>query len=313
MTELKYIFEKYHIHDFVFVDVGAKDFLDFFPEIAAMTHVHGFEPTPEEFHKLKERYNQHPFKALYLRELGLSDKQGEAEFWITDHASMSSLLEPDTHNYSKHFGKYKEYKHWEKSIQANKKIKIALDTADAYFKDFPDPIDYMKIDTQGSELLILRGAEGLLKQRKINVLKVEVSTIPIYKDQAVFSDIDQFLRSHDFTLVDFMTYRDTYKPVFGSSKNHAHYAPCGDAIYVLNDRNEDQETRIRKGLILSWLGYRSLAIHFLQDAGLSASEIAIMNEIPSVQDKSFFSGLLMNITPPALYRLMKKIQWRLRK
>ena len=310
MMELKHILDTYHIHDVVFADVGAKNTLEYCETLAAITHFHGFEPNPVEYLKLRDRYNINPFKSFQLHELGLSDHNGEAELWITQSNSMSSLLEPDPHNYERHFGSYKEYNRWEKDIKSEKKIYIKLQTADTYFYDFPGAIDYLKIDTQGSELQILEGAKGLLEQQRIYVLKVEVSTIPVYKGQALFSDIDLFLRKYGFILVDFMTYRKEYKPLFESKNQHAHYSPCGDAIYVLSTDQDSENTLIRKSIILNWLGYRSLATHYAKQAGLSAEEIELLEQIPCVHDKPFYKRFIKNMTPPALFHFLKKILWQ---
>ena len=56
--------------------------------------------------------------------------------------------------------------------------------------------DYLKIDVQGAELDVLRGAERQLQT--ITVVHVEVEFVPIYRGQPLFADIDQFLRAHGF-------------------------------------------------------------------------------------------------------------------
>lgn len=59
-------------------------------------------------------------------------------------------------------------------------------------------VDAMKLDTQGSELQILRGARRLL--RGVRVLEVEVAFNPMYRNQPLFADVDRFLGAHGFTL-----------------------------------------------------------------------------------------------------------------
>ena len=58
-------------------------------------------------------------------------------------------------------------------------------------------IDYLKIDTQGSELDVLKGAGDLL----YNVAKVEceVEFIPLYKGQPLFEDVKEYLQQYGFT------------------------------------------------------------------------------------------------------------------
>jgi len=60
------------------------------------------------------------------------------------------------------------------------------------------PIDYLKLDTQGSELEILGGAERVLAD--VRCLEIEVEFNPIYRGQPVFSDVDSHLRARGFVL-----------------------------------------------------------------------------------------------------------------
>jgi FkbM family methyltransferase len=63
------------------------------------------------------------------------------------------------------------------------------------------PIDYLKIDVQGGELLVLQGAENTLKNTAS--IHCEVEFYPIYEGQPLFSDIFSFLVSRGFYFVDF--------------------------------------------------------------------------------------------------------------
>src|SRR5258708_21675421 len=62
--------------------------------------------------------------------------------------------------------------------------------------------DFLKIDVQGGELGVLRGATQLLEGTV--VVHSEVEFAPIYKDQPLFSDVDAFLRARGFVLIDVM-------------------------------------------------------------------------------------------------------------
>ena len=56
--------------------------------------------------------------------------------------------------------------------------------------------DFLKMDVQGGELLVLKGAEARLKD--VLVVHTEVEFVPLYKDQPFFADIDGFLRARGF-------------------------------------------------------------------------------------------------------------------
>lgn len=60
--------------------------------------------------------------------------------------------------------------------------------------------DFIKIDTQGYELEILKG--GLNTLRHAEAVLLEVSMIDIYKDSPLVYDILDFMKAHDFVLYD---------------------------------------------------------------------------------------------------------------
>jgi FkbM family methyltransferase len=60
------------------------------------------------------------------------------------------------------------------------------------------PLAWMKLDTQGSELDILRGSVANLPT--VCMIDIEVEFNPLYLGQPVFSDVDQFLRAQGFSL-----------------------------------------------------------------------------------------------------------------
>ena len=64
--------------------------------------------------------------------------------------------------------------------------------------DIPDAqgCDYLKVDAQGAEGLILSAAQGSL--RSVLVVQTEMMFLPIYERQPLFGDIDAILRSFGF-------------------------------------------------------------------------------------------------------------------
>ncbi len=78
-------------------------------------------------------------------------------------------------------------------------VEIETVTLDAWARENNvQAIDYIKIDTQGTELEILKG--GINALRNVRALEVEVEFNPIYLGQPIFSDVDTFLRSEGFVL-----------------------------------------------------------------------------------------------------------------
>jgi FkbM family methyltransferase len=59
---------------------------------------------------------------------------------------------------------------------------------------------FIKLDTQGSELAILEGASDCLDS--VIGIEIETELAPMYKEAPLFSEVDAFLRNHDFELHD---------------------------------------------------------------------------------------------------------------
>ena len=57
----------------------------------------------------------------------------------------------------------------------------------------------LKIDTQGFELEVLKGASEAL--RNIGAVEVEISLIPLYEGQPIYVDVCSMLENHGFHLV----------------------------------------------------------------------------------------------------------------
>jgi FkbM family methyltransferase len=70
---------------------------------------------------------------------------------------------------------------------------------DVVAKDHLGAPDLLKLDTQGSELDILRGASNTLMETSL--VEVEVEFYPMYKGQPLFADVDALLRSSGFELL----------------------------------------------------------------------------------------------------------------
>mgnify|MGYP000515868538 CR=1 FL=1 len=63
-----------------------------------------------------------------------------------------------------------------------------------------EDLDFIKLDTQGSELAIMRSGDALIAGA-VQAVHVECEFRPFYKDQPLFADIVQYLRARGFDLV----------------------------------------------------------------------------------------------------------------
>ena len=92
--------------------------------------------------------------------------------------------------------------------------------------------DFLKIDVQGGELLVLQGA--LKRLRDVLVVHTEVEFLPLYKNQALFADIDSLLRDQGFAFHTMIPFGRTLKPVVVNNDDSAWVRQMlwADAVYV---------------------------------------------------------------------------------
>lgn len=176
----------------VIFDVGANKghitqrYLKTFPNAV----VHAFEPF-EEFHSNFRRQNPDT-KNVHLNSVALSDKEGEADFYLNENGDTNSLLEPTTIGANS-----------DKACLNKGSRKVRTMTLDKYCADMDiQHIDILKMDTQGAELFILKGAERLLKEGRIRVIYTEGYFKPQYKDQPLLYDIANYLTGFGYFLED---------------------------------------------------------------------------------------------------------------
>jgi FkbM family methyltransferase len=152
-----------------------------------LAHVTGFEPNPESLSKLRSRKGPNRYLSNFLGD-GKTRK-----FHITRYPGCSSLLEPngDVINLFATISTTVP--------TGNFSIIETAEVETTRLDDIDVPVcDYLKIDVQGAELLVMENASKALAGAL--VLETEVEFIPIYKDQPLFGDIQSFLVKRGFML-----------------------------------------------------------------------------------------------------------------
>jgi FkbM family methyltransferase len=165
--------------------------------------------------------------------VALSDRSGEAELYLTRLANMSSFLRPDTDRLARYRKKGRDTE-----LVGSQRVPVEqLDVLTAADGFKPDVV---KVDTQGSELMVLKGAEQSLKS--VVLAEVEVSFFQRYVDQPVFADVEAWMKAHDFELIELYRlkrYRaanslDLRRPLPGGNQRSGRVA-YGDAIFLRNE------------------------------------------------------------------------------
>jgi FkbM family methyltransferase len=198
----------------VIFDVGASDgrtsvhYHELFPEATIYT----FEPNPSSYKKLLTNCADKPY--IIPLNYAVSDKIGEETFSITALEDASSLLEPNTTG--SEFDRY----HTKKT-----EIYVKTITIDEICKKYSiDKIDILKLDTQGAELMALKGAGEGIKRKGIQLIYSECQFIKLYKNAALFFEINNFLDQNDYGLFN----------LYNFSYNQKGQLAWGDCIFLPN-------------------------------------------------------------------------------
>ena len=178
----------------IIFDVGANigQSIELFTTVFKSPVIHSFEPSEPEFLKLQERYKNSGNVSTYQYAMGAQNT--EAELLGYEKSVMNSFYEID--NAEENFDKFKHL-----SVTSSSRVKIV--TLDSFAKDSAiEKIDLLKTDTQGYEIEVLKGAESSLRKGIIDNVLVEVNLIPMYINQAKFTEIYNNLYEMKFRLVD---------------------------------------------------------------------------------------------------------------
>lgn len=140
----------------------------------------------------------------------LWEKNCERDFYIYRgrKGSGSSLFEQNYEYVTKHFhelrnrGPNKLAKTWFERSQLERVERIACRTLDDVLEKLGQSFSYhfLKIDAQGAEHPILKGAERFLSDSCIG-LHLELFVIPLYKGIKLFDEVHGFLRDFGFKLL----------------------------------------------------------------------------------------------------------------
>lgn len=305
--------------DFYCVDVGSRGGFEELRTLRPSLHVYSLDADPAAPSPSEQFASFHHFS------LALHSSSGERDLFLTTHPSMSSLLEFDPNAFARHFGLMPGSAEWARGLESHCKQTTKTETADNFFRSQNlERIDFLKLDTQGTELEILKGAREYLTAGKIAVVKTEVLFLPVYRNQCTFSDIDRFMKDQGFMFVDCAFYPDAVTAVSSARAirdvnlhEQARFTAGGDAFYVLcpnGDRRADEPSfTIRSAVVLNQLGYVSLALDFLKSVSLPPDRIeALLRATARVEPEPGWKRALRNHVPPSAYRGLKRLYRRLR-
>ena len=157
-------------------------------DIGYTHHILSFEPLSQAFKSLRE--NAQDDGAWDVFNYAIGDVEEKREINVAGNSLSSSLLNIlPSHLEAAPYSRY-----------VGKEI-IEIRTLDAIFGDLcrSSKNIYMKIDTQGFESKVLKGAEKSLA--RINTVQVEMSLVPLYDGELLFDDMCTLMNQKGYTLV----------------------------------------------------------------------------------------------------------------
>lgn len=249
----------------VLIDIGARGGIaQKWEPFRSSIKVIGFEPDENECRRLNETVENN---RIYLP-IALFNKKGKIRLNLTRNPACYSTYEP---NYTliNRFLDAEEY-------EVTGTIDVQCDTLDEVISNADvQEIDFIKLDTQGSELQVLEGAENSLSQFCVFGVEIEVEFSSLYKDQPLFADVDSFLRDRGFVLFDIKTPlgRKVRKTVTGEPGEWKGQGLWGDALYLrdlVSERDKcpevfTLETAIKTIAIAEFHGFGDFALELLDN------------------------------------------------
>jgi len=184
----------------IFFDVGANDG----HAITRARHDFGscriisFEPHPKTFRQLTDNMANIP--NVELLNVALGSEVGEKMMFEYDNSKINSLI-PDA-QYAVRFNK-----------DASRQIRVDGTTIDRFCSDrHIKKIDILKIDTEGYDFEVLKGATSMLAQRAIRFIYFEFNDISprIGTSGGALMPIDQLISPHGYRFI--ATYNDSVVP-----------------------------------------------------------------------------------------------------
>lgn len=170
------------------IDVGANrgqfalDALMAVPGVSVIS----FEPLETAANKYRQVLGHRP--DVVLHQVALSDTVGEAELHVAAEDDCSSLLP---------IGQLQES--YFPSSGLSHTTTVAVSTLDTVLVGFDRPGGLLlKLDVQGAELDVLRGATTLLQ--RVDWVYLEVSFVELYDGQPLAAEVDDWLKAHGFAL-----------------------------------------------------------------------------------------------------------------
>lgn len=182
-----------------FIDIGARGGIHPLVEpLAGVTAVLAFEPDESECARLQAKAAANsPFAAILIKPVALAGAEGRGTLYRFATPANDSLL-PENPCV---VGRYRI-----KTLERVGTMPVRTTTLDQVLFEQHDLAnnfgEFLKMDVQGLEYELLRGAVRTLAERTVAIF-VETAFFPVYEGQKLFSEVELFLRERGFSFYGF--------------------------------------------------------------------------------------------------------------
>jgi FkbM family methyltransferase len=151
--------------------------------------IHAFEPVEDEYSNLKKKYLNQDNIILNNFALGSANENKDLHIAVKTGASSFNKLQNTTWLKQRS----EEYKVDTENF-INKIDSVTIKKIDLYcLEKSIQNIDILKIDTQGYEDEVLKGAQEMLNRNIINAIECEIVLDDVYDKRFSFSDLEKYL------------------------------------------------------------------------------------------------------------------------
>ncbi len=177
----------------VIFDVGAHfgNVASYLLKMWPLATVYCFEPEPLGLERLHARFDDDDRVVIVPSALG--SRQGSTKFHLCgQNTEMSSILPRDDY-----LGR-RYYRH-----EVREHIYVPVTTIDAFMKEHEiETVHLVKVDVQGGEKFVFRGANNAFKDDRLWAVYSEVLFVTLYKGASLFWELCRQLDKYDMSLFD---------------------------------------------------------------------------------------------------------------
>jgi FkbM family methyltransferase len=158
-----------------------------------------FEARLDNYQKMLENFEKYRLSRFLAWNVAVSDSNGQADFHVSS-GQAPKVTTWDTGNKSSSLLAPKQHLDIHKWCKFDTKITVDTRKLDCLMCETNLPgIDFVHLDVQGAEKMVLDGAVRAL--RDVKAIWCEVSTVEMYAGQPKKDEIVQYLNARGFRLV----------------------------------------------------------------------------------------------------------------